>query len=82
RLWKDQNALGAHATDLQLAKLQERSNALLRKVEHRCQVQLLYMSMVSRLRTSETTSAEIAREEKMHETNLWLPSELKHTAEL
>ncbi|KAG1777221.1 ZPR1 zinc-finger domain-containing protein [Suillus placidus] len=60
----NQNALGAHATDLQLAKLQERSNALLRKVEHWCQVQLLYMPMVSRLHTSETASAEIAREEK------------------
>ncbi|KAG1790350.1 uncharacterized protein HD556DRAFT_1310740 [Suillus plorans] len=45
RLWKDQNTLGAHATDLQLAKLQERSNALLQKVEHWCQVQLLYMPM-------------------------------------
>lgn len=54
-------------------------NTLQRKVEQWCQVQLLYMPSVSRIRTTRSSSSGTF-EEKAHEINLLLPSELKqHT---
>ncbi|KAG1833671.1 hypothetical protein DFJ58DRAFT_869463 [Suillus subalutaceus] len=82
RLQQDYNALSGHPTDLQLTKLQERSNALLRKIEQWCNVQLLYMPAVGRLRASEMAEAQSAREEKAYEIKLWLPSKLKEAAEI
>ncbi|KAG1741401.1 hypothetical protein EDD22DRAFT_786709, partial [Suillus occidentalis] len=79
RLRRDISALGAHSTDLQHSKIQDRMNTLQRKVEQWCQVQLLYMPLVSRIRTTHSSSSGTF-EEKAHEINLLLPSELKqHT---
>ncbi|KAG1797171.1 hypothetical protein EV424DRAFT_1592838 [Suillus variegatus] len=76
---RDISALGAHSTDLQRSKIQDRMNTLQRKVEQWCQVQLLYMPSVSRIRTTRSSSSGTF-EEKAHEINLLLPSELKqHT---
>ncbi|KAG1844600.1 hypothetical protein F4604DRAFT_1884427 [Suillus subluteus] len=69
-----------HPTDLQLTKLQERSNALLRKIEQWCKVQLLYMPAVGRLRA--LADAQSAREEKAYDIKLFLPSKLKEAAEM
>ncbi|KAG2112112.1 hypothetical protein DEU56DRAFT_749410 [Suillus clintonianus] len=82
RLRQDMAALSAHPTDLQLTKLQERSNALLRKIEQWCNIQLLYMPGVGRLRAIDTANAQSVREEKAHEVMLWLPSKVKETTEL
>ncbi|KAG2123716.1 hypothetical protein BD769DRAFT_1628906 [Suillus cothurnatus] len=80
RLQQDYNALSGHPTDLQLTKLQERSNALLRKIEQWCKVQLLYMPAVGRLRA--LADAQSTREEKAYDVKLWLPSKLKEAAEM
>ncbi|KAG2746737.1 hypothetical protein P692DRAFT_201840841 [Suillus brevipes Sb2] len=72
----------AHPTDLQMTRLQERSNALLRKIEQWCNIQLLYMPAVGRLRAAELANAPSIREEKAHEVKLWLPSKVKETTEL
>ncbi|KAG2095153.1 hypothetical protein BD769DRAFT_1655416 [Suillus cothurnatus] len=79
RLKRDISALGAHSTDLQRSKIQDRTNALKCKIEQWSQVQLLYMPSASRIRTTRDSSAG-AFEEKAHNINLFLPSELKeHT---
>ncbi|KAG1880024.1 hypothetical protein F4604DRAFT_1679157 [Suillus subluteus] len=77
QLEREYGALGAHPTDLQLMKLQERSNALQRKIEQWCKVQVLYMPTVIRVRIFNTASTISSREEKPHEVKLWLPSQLK-----
>jgi hypothetical protein len=82
RLQQDLTALSAHPTDLQMTRLQERSNALLRKIEQWCNIQLLYMPAVGRLRAAELANAPSIREEKAHEVKLWLPSKVKETTEL
>ncbi|KAG2133551.1 uncharacterized protein EDB93DRAFT_1242852 [Suillus bovinus] len=82
RLQQDHNALSSHPTDLQRMKLQERLNALLCKIDQWCNVQLLYMPAVSRLRASEMVGAQSAHEEKAYEVKLWLPSKLKEAAEM
>ncbi|KAG1884889.1 hypothetical protein F4604DRAFT_1878458 [Suillus subluteus] len=43
RLQRDHSALSVHATDLHLAKFQERSNALQRKIAQWRKIQLLYL---------------------------------------
>ncbi|KAG2033360.1 hypothetical protein BDR03DRAFT_935695 [Suillus americanus] len=80
RLQQDYNALSGHPTDLQLTKLQERSNALLCKIKQWCKVQLLYMPAVGRLRA--LADAQSAREEKAYDIKLFLPSKLKEAAEV
>jgi hypothetical protein len=65
---------------LQLTKLQERSNALLHKIEQWCKVQLLYMPAVGHLRA--LADAQSAREEKAYNIKLFLPSKLKEAAEM
>ncbi|KIK33960.1 hypothetical protein CY34DRAFT_18040 [Suillus luteus UH-Slu-Lm8-n1] len=80
RLQQDYDALSGHPTDLQLTKLQECSNALLRKIEQWCKVQLLYMPAVGRLRA--LVDAQSAREEKAYDIKLFLPSKLKEAAEM
>ncbi|KAG2355521.1 hypothetical protein BDR07DRAFT_1453748 [Suillus spraguei] len=70
-----------HPTDLQTTKLQECSNALLRKIEQWCNIQLLYMPAVGRLRAVEIANVQLLREEKAHEVKLWFPSKVKETTE-
>ncbi|KAG0695048.1 hypothetical protein DFH29DRAFT_985048 [Suillus ampliporus] len=81
RLQQDLAALSSHPTDLQMTKLQERSNALLRKIEQWCNIQLLYMPAVGRLRAVEAANVQSVCEEKAHEIKLWLPSKVKEIAE-
>ncbi|KAG1719290.1 hypothetical protein EDB19DRAFT_1898779 [Suillus lakei] len=77
RLARDLELLGAHPTDLQRTKLQERGNILRRKIEQWCNVQLLYMPIVARLRASDiSTSRTHSTEEKAHEIELQLPSKI------
>ncbi|KAG2139069.1 hypothetical protein DEU56DRAFT_755762 [Suillus clintonianus] len=80
RLEREYAALGPHSTDLQLTKLQERSNALQRKIEQWCKVQVLYIPTVVRVRASDTASTISSREEKPYEVKLWLPSQLKRAS--
>ncbi|KAG2115716.1 uncharacterized protein F5147DRAFT_743324 [Suillus discolor] len=75
RLSHEIAALGAHATDHQLAKVQLHANTLRRKVDGWQEIQLLYMPFVSRLRANEdcarsSTDATPA----VKAINLWLPS--------
>ncbi|KAG2104983.1 hypothetical protein BD769DRAFT_1612896 [Suillus cothurnatus] len=77
RLEREYAALGAHPTDLQRTKLQERSNTLQHKIEQWCKVQVLYMSMVVCVHASDSASTISSREEKPYEVKLWLPSQLK-----
>ncbi|KAG1789189.1 uncharacterized protein HD556DRAFT_1433840 [Suillus plorans] len=79
-LRQDILALGAHPTDLQRSKIQDRTNTLKRKVDQWCQIQLLYMPSASHVRTTHNSSAAALSEEKAHKINLFLPSELKSHA--
>ncbi|KAG1843773.1 hypothetical protein DFJ58DRAFT_717719 [Suillus subalutaceus] len=76
-LRRDHRALSVHATDLQLAKFQERSNALQRKIAQWCTIQLLYFPSVAHLRSSDIESSiDSTQEEKPTDINLWLPSQI------
>lgn len=78
RLKADKNALDASATPLQLAKIQERANSLLRKVKAWMVIQLLYMPEVSPLRAADDRQAA-RKSSTITETfdiPLYLPSSL------
>ncbi|KAG0698532.1 hypothetical protein DFH29DRAFT_983865 [Suillus ampliporus] len=66
-------ALGVHATDNQLAKVQQHTNSLRRKIESRQDIQLLYMPFVSLLCTSEEPCSP-ASSTPVEAFQLWLPS--------
>ncbi|KAG1830659.1 hypothetical protein EV424DRAFT_1534995 [Suillus variegatus] len=77
-LWHDHSALSVHATDLQLTKFQERSNALQRKIAQWCMIQLLYFPSLARLRASDIEpSIDSTQEEKPTDIKLWLPSQIR-----
>ncbi|KAG1836547.1 hypothetical protein DFJ58DRAFT_734901 [Suillus subalutaceus] len=77
-LQHDHSTLSVHATDLQLAKFQERSNALQRKIAQWCMIQLLYFPSVACLRSSDIKSSiDSTQEEKPTNINLWLPSQIR-----
>ncbi|KAG1722940.1 uncharacterized protein EDB91DRAFT_1240167 [Suillus paluster] len=77
-LQRDHHALGDHATDLQLAKFQERSNTLQRKIAQWCKIQLLYLPSVACVRTSDIESSiDSTQEEKPYDIKLWLPSQIR-----
>ncbi|KAH7919292.1 hypothetical protein BV22DRAFT_1108120 [Leucogyrophana mollusca] len=79
-LGDDLARLDLHATDLQKAKLQQRLNALQRKIELWTAVQLIYMPSVAALR-ARATPANSTEPQKIepHKFKLWLPSELCRT---
>lgn len=52
RLKAEALALGSHATDIQLAKMQERQNALRRRIDGWVEIQQLYMPTVTAQRTA------------------------------
>lgn len=66
-------ALGVHATDHQLAKAQQHTNSLRRKIESWQDIQLLYMPFVSLLRASEEPCSP-ASSTPVEAFQLWLPS--------
>ena len=68
----DISSLGSHPTDNQLAKLQERMNALKRRIDNWQSIQLLFMPFVARLRDEDVQPGEPAKVEEM---KLFLPSE-------
>ncbi|KAG1877174.1 hypothetical protein F4604DRAFT_1924229 [Suillus subluteus] len=77
-LRRDHSALSVHATDLQLAKFQERSNTLQCKIAQWCTIQLLYFPSVAHLRSSDIKSSiDSTQEEKPTDINLWLPSQIR-----
>ncbi|KIJ11297.1 hypothetical protein PAXINDRAFT_84703, partial [Paxillus involutus ATCC 200175] len=71
----DSANLGAHATDAQRSNLQQRTNALQRRIEHWIQIQTLYMPLVARLRSDADSSAG-SNHEEVHAIDLWLPSKV------
>ncbi|KAF7967636.1 hypothetical protein HWV62_33617 [Athelia sp. TMB] len=77
RVKADKKALDASATSLQLAKMQERQNSLLRKIKTWMAIQLLYMPEVSPLRAAEdrVSSAQQVKSESFN-IPLHLPSAL------
>ncbi|KZP24407.1 hypothetical protein FIBSPDRAFT_1011668, partial [Athelia psychrophila] len=77
RLKADKKALDASATNLQLAKIQERQNSLLRKLKTWMAVQQLYMPEVSPLRAAadRVSSAQTGNTESF-DIPLYLPSAL------
>ncbi|KAG1902463.1 uncharacterized protein F5891DRAFT_1186577 [Suillus fuscotomentosus] len=78
RLQHDHSTLSVHATDLQLAKFQERSNALQRQIAEWCKIQLLYLPSVACVRTSDIESSiDSIQEEKPYDIKLWLPSQIR-----
>jgi hypothetical protein len=70
RLQTDILALGPHATDTQLAKVQERKNTLTRKIDSWCAVQVRYIPGLATLRTDSPETGE----HEPHKFPLWLPS--------
>ena len=66
--------MGAHATDLQKAKILERSNTLRRKIDAWITIQQLYIPAVALLR-SQDNSAEVAPV-AVQDIKLYLPSSL------
>lgn len=69
--------LGAHATDNQLAKVQQNTNTLRRKIESWQDIQLLYMPFVSCLRADEASLHSSAEPIQVEAMALWLPSSVK-----
>jgi hypothetical protein len=73
----DTKKLDASATSLQLAKMQERGNALRRKINAWVAIQHLYMPEVATLRARDTQHAsEDSPEVAVCDTPLYLPSAL------
>ncbi|KAG1809744.1 hypothetical protein EV424DRAFT_1473851 [Suillus variegatus] len=73
RLATDKALIGMHSTDIQLSALQQRTNALRRRLEHWVKIQTLYMPYVARLREMDDLHSE-SEEEAVHNIKLWLPS--------
>ena len=77
RLKVDAKALDASATSLQQAKIQERKNALHRKIKAWADIQQLYMPDLTPVRArEEREAADAAREAHPYEIPLYLPSSL------
>ncbi|KAF8137103.1 hypothetical protein EV363DRAFT_1156356 [Boletus edulis] len=75
RLRADSEKQGIHATDQQKAKLLQRSNGLLRRIEAWTNVQTLYIPSVASLRVKAALNSEqVQRPESFR---LWLPSALR-----
>jgi hypothetical protein len=72
--------LGIHATDLQKAKILERSNSLRRKIDAWVSIQQLYIPAVAPLRTQDN-SAEVAPV-AVQDIKLYLPSSLPRVTSL
>ncbi|KAG1853639.1 hypothetical protein F4604DRAFT_1883371 [Suillus subluteus] len=66
-------ALGVHATDNQLAKIQQHINSLRRKIESWQDIQLLYLPFVSLLHASEEPCSP-SNSTPVEALQLWLPS--------
>lgn len=71
--------LGAHPTESQLAKIQERANILRRKIDSWQGIQLLYMPFVCRLRADEESRYPSSDVEPVEAIRLWLPSAVQFT---
>jgi hypothetical protein len=82
---RDRSQLGLHPTNLQLAKLRERSNALCRKIQAWIKIQEAYMPCASVLRaraesaTSPSSTASVPDLEPEY-LKLWLPSTIHQQA--
>ncbi|KAG2336372.1 hypothetical protein BDR05DRAFT_953419 [Suillus weaverae] len=70
--------LSTHATDNQLAKVQQHINALHRKIDTWQDIQLLYMPFVSHLCASEESIHSPAEPTPVEAIHLWLPSTMLH----
>ncbi|KAH7907679.1 hypothetical protein BJ138DRAFT_1116497 [Hygrophoropsis aurantiaca] len=85
RLRNDKANLGNHPTDIQLASLQQRSNALQRRIDAWKKIQLLYIPTVAILRAQEhrqnaAHSATTIPADAVENTKLWLPSQIGNAA--
>jgi len=75
RLALDISDLGVHSTDLQRAKILERSNALQHKFDSWTETQQLYIPSVATVRSKDTSSTPWA----VQDLALYLPSALVDT---
>ena len=69
----DISSLGLHPTDNQLAKLQERTNVLKRRIDNWQSIQLLFVPSIIRLRDEDAQPGVPA---KVEEIKLFLPSDI------
>ncbi|KAG2117623.1 hypothetical protein DEU56DRAFT_874102 [Suillus clintonianus] len=74
RLATDTANIGIHATDNQLSAMQQRINALRRRIEQWIQIQMLYIPSVARLRAYTSDTEDTTLEEPVHTIKLWMPS--------
>ncbi|KAG2137014.1 hypothetical protein DEU56DRAFT_871445 [Suillus clintonianus] len=74
RLTTDTANIGIHATDNQLSAMQQRINALRRRIEKWIQIQMLYIPSVARLRAYTSDTEDTTLEEPVHAIKLWMPS--------
>ncbi|KAG2337319.1 hypothetical protein BDR05DRAFT_1005133 [Suillus weaverae] len=63
----------AHATEIQLSTLQQRTNTLCCRIEHWIKIQTLYMPCVARLHEMIDATSDNT-EEDVHSIKLWMPS--------
>ncbi|KIK77166.1 hypothetical protein PAXRUDRAFT_393130 [Paxillus rubicundulus Ve08.2h10] len=75
RLHADSGKLGLHATDQQKARMQERTNALVRHIEAWANVQVIYIPGVASIRARSLVNFKSAL--RPQDFNLWLPSALQ-----
>ncbi|KAF8833339.1 hypothetical protein BDN67DRAFT_1017670 [Paxillus ammoniavirescens] len=76
RLRVDAAKLGLHATDTQKAKIQQRTNALARRIEAWSQIQALFIPGVAALRDLRTQPAN-EKLNRPEDFTLFLPSQIK-----
>ncbi|KAF6755232.1 hypothetical protein DFP72DRAFT_1067940 [Ephemerocybe angulata] len=74
----DTEELGMHSTDLQRAKVLERGNSILRKIEAWVSIQHLYIPRLATLRKTDEETAELAAPPAAYDIPLYLPSSVTH----
>ncbi|KAG2741581.1 hypothetical protein P692DRAFT_20822247 [Suillus brevipes Sb2] len=74
QLTTDTASIGTHTTDNQLSAMQQRTNALRRRIEQWIQIQMLYIPSVARLRADTSNTEDTTVEEPDHAIKLWMPS--------
>lgn len=73
----DSTALAHDATSLQQASVQRGANALKRKIQAWCDIQVIYCPAAATLRSRAEQSAGLnSPDEKPQNTKLWLPSDI------
>ncbi|RXW13137.1 hypothetical protein EST38_g12719 [Candolleomyces aberdarensis] len=82
RLAIDTSALGPHSTDLQHAKVLERSNSLKRKIDGWVAIQHIYMPSLALLRKQEEEEGTGSEATPVHAIKLLLPSSVSRRVDI